>query len=201
MIKKIGVYVRVSTKDKQDINTQLIPLREYIDRNKFDICKEYVDIGESGSKEKRPAFNSLLEDIRKGKINTIIVYKLDRIGRSTQHLLKLFEEFNKRGIEFISLTQNIDTTTPEGRLFLKMLMIVAEYEREIIVSRVNDGIKRARKENKRLGRPKKKLNIYEAIRKQNEGDSLREISKQMEIPLSTLARKIKMFQNLPQEIN
>lgn len=73
--------------------------------------KEYVDIGESGSKEKRPSFNELVEDMRKGKISTIIVYKLDRIGRSLQHLLKLFEEIDKKGIDFISITQNIDTTT------------------------------------------------------------------------------------------
>lgn len=159
------------------------------------MIEEYVDIGESGSKEKRPAFNKLIEDMRKGKINTIIVYKLDRIGRSLQHLLKLFEEFNKRGIDFISITQNIDTTTPEGRMFLKMLMVIAEYERELIVDRVNAGITRAKKQNKKLGRPKTKINIYEVIRRRNQGESLRTISKHMQIPISKLSRELKVFQN------
>jgi DNA invertase Pin-like site-specific DNA recombinase len=193
--KKVGIYGRVSTKKNQDINTQLILIREYLQRNKFNIIKEYVDIGESGNKEKRPAFNELIDDMRKGKINTIVVYKLDRIGRSLQHLLKLFEEFDKRGIDFISITQNIDTTTPEGRMFLKLLMVIAEYERELIVDRVNAGITRARKQNKKLGRPKTKINIYEVIRRRNQGESLRTISKHMEIPIAKLSRELKVFQN------
>ncbi|MCA9495307.1 MAG: recombinase family protein [Nanoarchaeota archaeon] len=193
--KKVGIYGRVSTKKNQDINTQLILIREYLQRNNFNIIEEYVDIGESGNKEKRPAFNELIDDMRKGKINTIVVYKLDRIGRSLQHLLKLFEEFDKRGIDFISITQNIDTTTPEGRMFLKLLMVIAEYERELIIDRVNAGISRARKQNKKLGRPKTKINLYEVIRRRNQGESLRTISKHMEIPIAKLSREIKVFQN------
>ena len=84
----------------------------------------------------------------------MVVYKLDRIGRSLQHLLNLFEELTNRKIGFVSLSQNIDTATPEGRLFLHMLMLLAEFERELIVSRTLAGLARARRQGKTLGRPK-----------------------------------------------
>lgn len=149
---KIGIYIRCST-NGQNTDTQLVALRDYCQRNKYQIAGEYIDNGVSGLKDNRPAFNRLLSDLRAGKINCVLVYKLDRIGRSLQHLLNLFEEFNNRGIEFISLSQNINTSTPEGKMFLRMLMVLAEYERELIVNRVNAGLERAKKEGKTLGRP------------------------------------------------
>jgi len=149
---KIGLYARVSKQD-QNLQTQLVALKDYCQRENLEIIKEYLDNGISGATDNRPAFNQMLEDMRTGKINCIVVYKLDRIGRSLQHLLNLFEEFKNRGIEFISLTQNINTNTPEGKMFLRMLMVLAEYERELIVARVNGGLDRARAEGKTLGRP------------------------------------------------
>jgi len=150
---KIGIYERVSTRDKQDISTQSNCLMDYAKRNGLEVYKAYKDIGESGSKDSRPAFDKLLKDMRQGLFEGILVYKLDRIGRSTVHLLKLFEEFENKKVEFISATQNINTTSPEGRMFLKMLMVLAEYERELIVDRINDGLDRARAQGKTLGRP------------------------------------------------
>lgn len=151
---KAGVYYRISTRDKQDIGMQKKVNEDYCEREKIEIFKEYVDIGESGSKDSRPQFDKLLEDMRAKLFDTVIVYKLDRIGRSLSHLVKLFEEFKKRGINFISTTQSINTTTPEGRMFLHMLMVLAEYERELTISRINSGLDRVRKEGKALGRPK-----------------------------------------------
>ncbi len=152
---KVGIYARVSTSD-QIIETQLIPLREYCQRHKYEIHQEYIDQGFSGKDIKRPAFEELLHDMRQGKLQAVICYKLDRVGRSLKHLINLFEEFTNRGIGFVSLSQNIDTNTPEGRMFLKMLMVLAEYERELIVSRTMDGLSRALKQGKKLGRPKGK---------------------------------------------
>ena len=103
---KIGVYARVSTKD-QHIDTQLNILKDYVIKNNYELHKIYADIGHSGKKESRPEFDKFLDDMRHNRFNTILVYKLDRIGRSLQHLLRLFEEFNKRNVDFISLTQNI----------------------------------------------------------------------------------------------
>lgn len=150
---KTAIYARVSSLD-QRTDTQLLPLREYCKRMRFEVVNEYVDDGFSGKDNNRPAFEHLLSDIRAGKVEGVICYKLDRIGRSLQHLLNLFAEFDKRNISFVSLSQNIDTTTPEGRMFLKMLMVLSEYERELIVARTKDGLSRAIKQGKRLGRPK-----------------------------------------------
>ena len=123
-------------------------------RENIPINKEYKDIGESGSKVSRPQFDKLIKDMRNKSFDTIIVYKLDRIGRSLSHLVKLFEEFKKKNINFISITQSINTTTPEGRMFLHMLMVLAEYERELTIARINSGLDRARAQGKKLGRPK-----------------------------------------------
>jgi len=149
---KVGVYARVSSSD-QKTDTQLVALRDYCSRMRYDVVNEYVDNGFSGKNDKRPGFERLLTAMRAGKLESIICYKLDRIGRSLKHLINLFEEFANRNIGFVSLSQNIDTNTPEGRMFLKMLMVLAEYERELIVARTNDGLKRAVKQGKQLGRP------------------------------------------------
>ncbi len=150
---KAGIYYRISTADKQDIGMQEKAVKDYCTRESIEIVKEYKDIGQSGSKESRPEFDLLLKDMRNNKINCVVVYKLDRIGRSIAHLIKLFEEFKKRRINFVSITQNINTTTPEGRMFLHILMVLAEYERELTISRINSGLARARADGKKLGRP------------------------------------------------
>lgn len=150
---KSAIYYRISTADKQETGMQEKSCRDYCARENIEIYKEYSDIGQSGSKESRPEFDKLVKDMRDKKFNCVIVYKLDRIGRSISHLLKLFEEFKKKRINFISVTQNINTTTPEGRMFLHMLMVLAEYERELTISRINAGLKRARSKGKKLGRP------------------------------------------------
>ena len=149
---RVGVYGRVSMRD-QNIETQRLMLRDYCGRTNLEIVDEYLDCGFSGKDDERPDFSRLLADMRMGQINCIVVYKLDRIGRSLQHLLNLFGEFKNRGVEFISLSQQINTTTPEGRMFLKMLMVFSEYEREMIVSRTYEGLNRAKKQGKTLGRP------------------------------------------------
>ena len=149
---KVGIYSRVSMRG-QNIKTQRLALRDYCKRNNLDIVDQYEDNGFSGKNGDRPDFTRLLADMRTGRINCIVVYKLDRIGRSLQHLLDLFGEFKNRGVDFISLSQNINTTSPEGRMFLKMLMLFAEFEREMTVERIHQGLNRARKEGKTLGRP------------------------------------------------
>lgn len=146
------IYIRKSTKDKQEFGMQIYSIENYCKINNIQPIKTYSD-EMSGSKDSRPGFDKMLEDMRNGLFDTIICYKLDRIGRSTSHLLKLFEEFTKKNINFISVTQNINTETPEGKLMLRMLMILAEYERELTVSRINDGLARAKSKGSQLGRP------------------------------------------------
>ena len=151
-IKELFTYVRTSGAD-QDCETQSLALRDYCARMKYRIMEEYRDSGFSGKDENRPGFERLLVDIRSGKVKRLLVYKLDRIGRSLKHLLNLFEEFKNKGVEFISLSQNINTTTPEGKMFWQMLGVFAEYERELIVARTISGLIRARRQGKKLGRP------------------------------------------------
>lgn len=151
----VALYARVSTQD-QNLDTQLTALRDYCARLGYHVVDEYTDNGFSGKDDKRPAFERLLADMRQGKFEAIVVYRLDRIGRSLQHLLNLFEEFAHRKIGFVSLSQHLDTHTPEGRMFLRMLMVLAEFERELIVSRTLAGLARAKRQGKHLGRPKGK---------------------------------------------
>ncbi len=138
---RCSIYCRVST-EEQDADKQELICREHCERNNFEIFKIYKDII-SGKTTSRPAFNQMLEDMRQRKFNCIMVTKLDRIGRSLAHLLSLFEEFNKRGIHFIAVTQNIDTTSASGRLQFQILGAFAEFERNIISERTKEGMRRA----------------------------------------------------------
>lgn len=149
---KVAIYCRVST-EEQDADKQEFLCREYCNRNKFEIYKVYKDII-SGSTSSRPQFNMLLEDMRNNNFNCIMVTKLDRLGRSLQHLLSLFNEFSIRGINFIATTQNIDTTTSSGRLQMQIMGAFAEFERSIISERTKEGLKK--KKNGKRGKDKKK---------------------------------------------
>jgi len=189
-ILKVAIYTRVSTKD-QNVQMQLDLCRTHVKRTKNTIYKEYIDIGESGSKTSRPAFDEMIKEMRRYKFHAICVYKLDRIGRSLPHLVNLFDEFRKKGVHFISVTQNIDTTTPEGMMFIQMLMVLAEYERAMTVDRVKAGMERAKREGKIIGRPKSNLDTYKILRLKNKKVSLRNIAKELNTSLGGVQRCIK----------
>ena len=161
---KVAIYARVST-EEQSVQAQLNLMRLYCERQinpKLEIYKEYVDHGVSGSKESRPAFDQLLNDMREYKFHTIMVYKLDRLGRSLKHLLSLIEEFTKKGIHFIAVTQNIDTSSSSGKLQLQIMGAFAEFERNLISERTKEGLKRAKNVGKRGKdkKPRKKGGYY-----------------------------------------
>ena len=148
-----AVYLRVSTKE-QNISTQRQPITDYCTRNNLQIFREYADEGISGSTISRPMLDLLLKDMRSGKFNTIIVYRLDRLGRSLGHLLQIFEELRNKKIQLISISDNINTAdeSPTARAFWSLLGVFSELERSIIVERVKAGLARARREGKQLGR-------------------------------------------------
>ena len=108
---RAAIYGRVSTSDKQEIETQLIPIREYAQRREFTIDKEYLDIGQSGAKASRPALDQLMQDAHQRKFDVVLVYKLDRISRSLAHFVEVGETFRELNIQLIAVTQPIDTTT------------------------------------------------------------------------------------------
>lgn len=143
---KVAIYCRVST-EEQNADKQEDICLEYCKRMDYIVFKVYKDVI-SGTTTQRKEFNQLLEDMRENRFDCIMVTKLDRLGRSLQHLLSLLDEFNKRRIQFIAVTQNIDTVTSSGRLQMQIMGAFAEFERSIISERTKEGLKK-RKEGKR----------------------------------------------------
>lgn len=149
---KAGIYARVSTAD-QHADKQVDLCEEWVRNQGGEVFKVYKDVI-SGSKDSRPAFDELLQDLRRYKFNTIVVTKLDRLGRSLQHLISLITEFRKKGVNFVTVTQPIDTTSAMGRLQFQIMGAFAEFEREIISERTKEGLRKARNVGKR-GKDKK----------------------------------------------
>src|SRR3954454_1284674 len=146
-------YARVSTLDQEPEN-QLAEIRSYIAARGW-AAEEYVDRGVSGAKDRRPALDRLLVDARRRRVDVVVVWRLDRLGRNLRHLILLLEELQALGIAFVSLNEGIDATTRAGKLQLHMLGAIAEFERARIAERVKAGLQRARAQGKRLGRPRK----------------------------------------------
>jgi DNA invertase Pin-like site-specific DNA recombinase len=150
---KVAIYCRVST-EEQNTDNQEKMCRQYCERNEYIIYNVYTDVI-SGTTSSRPAFNKMLEDMRNYEFDTILVSKLDRIGRSLQHLLSIFDELQRKKINFIAVTQNIDTTTSAGKLQLQIMGAFAEFERNLISERTKEGLKGNDRVGKR-GTDKKK---------------------------------------------
>lgn len=145
--------MRVSTTEQTTLNQEL-ELVEYCKRNNIDINKIYKDEGVSGAKTSRPELDLMLQEMRKKEFDAIIVWKLDRLGRSTQHLLQILEELNNKGIRLIVTDMNIDTGTSQGKFFFTIIGAVAELERNMIRERILAGLKRRKSQGKPLGRQK-----------------------------------------------
>lgn len=159
---KIAIYARVSTED-QHTEKQILLCKEWAERHGHEVYKIYSDIM-SGAKASRPEFNLLLDDMRHYKFRGVVVTKLDRIGRSLQHLIGILDEFQNKKVEFIAITQNIDTTTATGRLQWQIMGAFAEFERQIISERTREGLKFAKNIGKR-GKDKKPRKKRGVLRK------------------------------------
>jgi DNA invertase Pin-like site-specific DNA recombinase len=176
-MKRCALYARVSTKQKtQNPETQLMQLREYAQNRGLDVYDEYVDVGISGSKDRRPQLDKLMKDSRNRKFDAVIVFRFDRFARSTRHLVTALEEFQTLGVHFISLSEAIDTSTPMGKMVFTVIGAVAELERDIIRERVIAGLERARRQNKQLGRPRRVFDRNKAVSLRRKGKSIREIA-------------------------
>lgn len=150
-IIKAALYLRVSTQDQTTLN-QEIELKKYCERENFEVYRIYKDEGVSGIKTNRPELDLMLQDMRNKLFDAVIVWKFDRLGRSTQHLLQVLEELKNRNVRLIATSQNIDTYTPMGKFFFIILSGFAEMERELIRERIKLGLERRRKEGKPMGR-------------------------------------------------
>jgi len=190
---RVALYARVSTKNNgQDPETQLMALREYAKARKLEVFAEYVDVGISGSKDSRPALNKLMADARKRRFDAVLVARFDRFARSTRHLVLALEEFNALGVDFISLSGSVDTSTPMGKMVYTVSAAVAELERSLIRERVVMGLQRAKAQGKRLGRPSgTKANVRKIQKLKGQGLSIRRIASEMNISKSTISRLLK----------
>lgn len=195
-MKRAFLYARVSTVTKtqnplnkgQNPAMQLEEIREYCERRGFDVAGEFVDAGISGAKERRPQLDAMLTACRKRKADAVIVYRFDRFARSTRHLVNALAEFEALGIDFISLHENIDTSTPTGKLAFSIFAAVGEFEREIIRARVRSGLQSAKAHGIRLGRRPVSVSAHQVKRLRASGASLRKIAAELSISLGTASK-------------
>jgi DNA invertase Pin-like site-specific DNA recombinase len=150
--KTVGIYARVSTLD-QNCDMQLADLRRYAGQ-RFGFCREFVDEGVSGTQRRRPQLDALMAEARRRRFDTILVWKFDRFARSLKHLIDSLEEFRALGVNFVSFTEGVDTTTPSGQLLFHIVGAVAQFERDLIAERVRAGMAHAKAMGKRIGRPR-----------------------------------------------
>lgn len=181
------LYARVSTTD-QSTAMQLTALRDYADRRGWRLVGEYIDEGISGSKERRPALDRLMADARRRRFDAIVVFRFDRFARSVSHLARALDEFRALGIDFVSLHESIDTSTPMGRAMFHIAGAFAELEREIIRERVKAGLQNARRRGKTLGRPRARVQVGEAEALAVAGFSRRAIARQLGVSDATIRR-------------
>ena len=161
-------------------------LREYCQRRGWEITGEYVDVGVSGAKDSRPELNRLLADAHRRKFDALVVWKFDRFARSVSHLLRALETFQALGIEFVSLTEGVDTSTPTGKMIFTVLGAVAELERSLIQERVKAGLRNAKAKGKHIGRPKVTVDRSQIACLRAEGLSWRSIARSLGVGEGTV---------------
>lgn len=182
-----AVYSRVSTIGHgQDPAMQTRELTEYCQRRGWDVFDLYVDNGVSGKKDSRPALNRLMADAHARRFDVVACWRFDRFSRSVSHLCRALETFNALDIQFVSLCEQVDTSTPTGKLVFTILGAVAEGERNLIAERVRSGLKNAKAKGKRLGRPTKWVDVDRVNSLRASGQSWRSIAATMKLSVGTV---------------
>jgi DNA invertase Pin-like site-specific DNA recombinase len=197
---RVALYARVSTLNGQHPEMQLAELREYASRRGWKIVGEYVDEGISGSKESRPQLNQLMTDVHRRKFEIVFVWKIDRFGRSLKHLVNALADLDAYGVAFVSLRDNLDLSTPSGRLMFQIIGAMAEFERALIQERVRAGLKSARARGQRLGRPRISVDASQVAQLRACGASWSEISQQLGIGVGTAVRAFQRVSKNPKKL-
>lgn len=197
---RVALYARVSTLNGQHPEMQLAELREYASRRGWNVVGEYVDEGISGSKESRPQLNRLMADAHRRKFDVVFVWKIDRFGRSLKHLVNALADLDAYSVAFVSLRDNLDLSTPSGRLMFQIIGAMAEFERALIQERVRAGLKSARARGKRLGRPRIAVNAAQIAQLRASGASWGEISQQLGIGVGTAHRAFQRASKNPKNL-
>ena len=192
--KRAAIYARVSTKNHQTPQNQILRLREVASKAGWEVVEEFVDRGISGAKgrDKRPAFDRLCKAATRREIDVVMAWSVDRLGRSLQDLVAFLSELQASKVDLYLDRQGIDTTTPGGKALFQMMGVFAEFERAMIQERIHAGLARARKEGKRIGRPRVSQKTERAIlAARAEGKGIRKIAAELGVGVSTVQRVIK----------
>jgi len=186
---RVAIYGRVSTTNHgQDIGMQTRDLEQFTTARGWSLVDSYLDVGISGSKDRRPELDRLMRDAHARKFDVVVVWRFDRFARSVSHLLRALETFQALGIAFVSLSESMDTTTPAGRMVFTVLGAVAELERSLIVERVRAGLRNARAKGKLLGRPRVYVDLRQVATLRASGASWAAIADRMGIGEGTARR-------------
>src|SRR6516162_2536161 len=176
---RVAIYARVSTANNgQDPTMQTRELEQFAQARGWQVIGCYVDTV-SGSKDRRPELDRLMADAHRRRFDVVAVWKFDRFARSVSHLLRALDTFRVLGIEFVSLSESLDTATPAGRMVFTVLGAVAELERSLIAERVRAGLRNARAKGKRLGRPRKSVDARRIATLRGQGRSVRQMASEL----------------------
>lgn len=186
-MERVGLYLRVST-EEQTVENQRMALQQHCERRGWKIAQTYEDAAISGSQDRRPALDRLNDDVRAGKLSAVCVFKFDRMARSVRHLLDCLTLFREHDVQFISITEGIDTSTSVGRLVYVFLAGIAQFEREILSERVRAGMARAKRDGTHCGRPRKGFDTALALQLHNQGLGVRRIARQVGVSYGTVHR-------------
>src|SRR5690349_24780448 len=190
MSKRVAIYARVSTTNHgQDVGLQTRELRQFAETRGWTLAGEYIDAGVSGAKDSRPELNRLMAEAHKRRFDVVCVWRFDRFARSVSHLLRALETVKALGIEFCSFSEQLDTSTPAGKMVFTVLGAVAELERDLIAERVRAGVRNARAKGKKLGRPRVKVSDSQVRTLTDQGLSMAAIAKQLGISAATVCRR------------
>ncbi len=190
---RAALYARTSTKE-QHPESQLVQLRAVAAQRAWTITNEYVDCGVSGSLDRRPELDRLMRDVMRGGVNApnvVAVFRFDRFARSVAHLMTALGEFRIRGVDFVSIHDCIDTTSPSGRFAFTLVGAMAELETDVIRARVKSGLQNAVRRGVKLGRPRVEVDLGRARHLMAEGASLRSAANTLGIGASTLSRALR----------
>jgi DNA invertase Pin-like site-specific DNA recombinase len=187
LVKRAALYLRVSTVD-QHPETQGIELRQFAQQRGYEIFREYVDHGVSGTKVRRPALDQLLKDAHRQNFDVVLVWSCDRLARSTKHFLQLLDELDELGIQFHSQREAIDTDGPLGRAIVIIISAIAELEKSLIVERVRAGMHRAKLEGRRIGRTPLDVDHAALVRDRHSGMSLTVVAKKHGLSRASVVR-------------
>ena len=191
MPPRAAIYARVSTLANQSPQMQLDVLREYAARRGFAVVSEFIDQGVSGARDQRPELDRLMVGARQRAFDLVLVYRFDRFARSVRHLVTALDEFRALGIEFVSYSESLDTSTPIGRAMFSIVAALAELERDIIVERSVEGQRRARARGKHIGRPRRQVDAARVLRLRAEGRSLRAIARAIGASRTVITRVVR----------